>query len=508
MSQEFTRRDMIKAAAVAPLIGALSGVSEVTRAAGASDELARLDGIGQAALVRSGRVSPRELVEAAIRRIEAVNPQLNAVIEKRFEQALVQASSKTLPAGPLRGVPILIKDVAIAGERNYLGSELLAKVDMRSAETDEFVLRAERAGMIIVGRTNVPELLSAPTTESKLHGIAHNPWDLTRSTGGSSGGSGAAVAALMVPLAQASDGGGSTRIPASANGLVGLKPSRGRVSTSPSTTAWVDITPAKSWVTRSVRDTALGLDMVAGPGFADSIVAPQPERSYINEVGVDPGKLRIGFMRQLPGNVMPLDPEAVLAVERTAKLLADLGHHVEEKHPATLDTTEHFDLISRYWPIKVVQRLSDAQEKLGRLIREGEVEPGVFQMLQFAREKTVFDFGVTLKQIYGYSKRMLAWYGQGFDLLMTPTTGCAAPLLGTLTKPGVTRDAMLWGGFAPLFNLTGQPAISLPLHWTATGLPIGVQLAADLWREDMLIRVAAQLEAAQPWHDRVPAVHA
>jgi amidase len=499
---ELSRRDLLKAAAAAPLLAAGETLAASPIPA---DELARLDAIAQAELVRSGKVSARELVEAAIARIEAMDPKLNAVIERRFEQAL--AAAKHPADGPLRGVPILVKDVAIAGQPNYLGSELLAKLDLRPAETDEFVTRAERAGMIILGRTNVPELLSAPTTESRLHGPARNPWDVTRSTGGSSGGAGAAVAALMVAAAQASDGGGSTRIPASANGVVGLKPGRGRASLGPSTTEWVDITPTKSWVTRTVRDTALLLDIVAGPGFGDAIAAPPPARPYLSEVGADPGRLRIGFMRQLPGNPMPIEPEAVKAVERTAALLADLGHRVEESHPAPLDSTEHFELISRYWPVKVVQRLSDAEQKLGRPIREDELEPGTYQLLSYAREKSLFEFGVTLKRIYDYSKRMLAWYRQGFDLLLTPMTGCAPPPLGVLSAPGQTRQALLWGGFAPIANLTGQPAMSLPLHWTPQGLPLGVQLVADLWREDLLIRVAAQLEQARPWHGRVPPVH-
>jgi amidase len=506
MSDSISRRDVLKAAAAAPLLGVAANV--IAADSKRPDELARLDAIGQAELVRSGKISPRELVEAAIARIDAINPQLNAVIDKRYEQAIARATSKTLPDGPLKGVPVLLKDVAIANEPNFLGSELLAKIGTLPTETDEFVLRAERAGMIILGRTNVPELLSAPTTESKLHGPARNPWNLAHSTGGSSGGSGAAVAALMVAAAQASDGGGSTRIPASANGVVGLKPSRARVSASPSTTSWIDITSAKSWHTRSVRDTALLLDVVAGYGFADTIEAPPQTRPYFSEVGAAPGKLSIGFMKKLPGNIAPLDPEAVTAVENAAKLLASLGHHVEEANPAPFSTTEHFELIMAYWPIKVVQRLSDAEAKLGRPIREDELEPNVYPMLKEAREKSMYDFGVALKRIYDYSKAALRWYQQGFDLLLTPATGCAAPLLGVLGKPGVQREGMLWGGFAPLMNITGQPAISLPLHWTATGLPLGVQLAADIGREDLLIRVASQIETAAPWQQRVPPAHA
>jgi len=501
------RRDALKFTAVAPLLaGRESGAA--SRAPAQSDQLARLDAIDQAELVRRGEVSARELVEAAIRRIEAINPTLNAVVERRFELALQRADAKDLPNGPLRGVPTLLKDASIAGAPNYIGSELLAKLDIQGQYTDEFVLRTERAGMIIIGRTNMPELLSAPTTESRLHGPARNPWDTTRSTGGSSGGAAAAVAALMVPAAHASDGGGSTRIPASANGVVGLKPSRGRVTMSPSSTDWIDITPARGWVTRSVRDTALLLDIVAGAGPGDTLTAAAPMRPYLQEVGVDTGRLRIGFMRQMPGkNVMP-DPDAVRAVEAAARLLSDLGHHVDESHPAPLDTTEHFELIRQYWPVKVVQRLSEAEAKLGRPIREGEIEPGTFQMLRKARETSMVEFGVLLKRIHQYSLRMLEWYRQGFDVLLTPTTGSVAPPLGTLTRSDAVPDLMRWGAFTPLVNLTGLPAISLPMYWTPAGLPLGIQLIGNIWREDMLIRLSAQLEAAQPWQQRVPPVHA
>ena len=506
MSNRISRRDLVKAGLAAPVVAALGSAMGESGPAAAADELATLDAVAQADLVKKGEVSPRELVEAAIKRIEAVNPKLNAVIDFRFEKALALASSKELPNGPLKGVPILVKDVAIAGEANYLGSRLLAKVGLLPTQTDEFVHRAEKAGMIILGRTNVPELMSSPTTESLLHGPARNPWNPEHSTGGSSGGAASAVASLMVAAAQASDGGGSTRIPASACGVVGLKPSRGRVSSGPSGAEWMDITASKSWGTRTVRDTALLLDVVAGPGPGDTVTAKPQARPYLAETLTEPGKLRIGFMRQLPGNTMPLDPEAVEAVERAAKLLSSLGHHVEESHPAPLNTTEHFELIGQYWPIKVARRLGDAEKKLGRPIREDELEPGVYRLLKAAREASVFDFGATLQRIQDYTQRMLAWYGQGFDLLLTPTTGRAAPPLGVLNVPGVSRDLMLWGGFTPLVNLTGQPAISLPLHWTKEGMPLGVQLVADIWREDLLVRVATQLEQAQPWKQRLPAV--
>jgi amidase len=470
-----------------------------------ADELASIDAVGQADLIRKGELSARDAVQAAIDRIEAVNPRLNAVIDKQYERALARAEE--MRGGPFRGVPILIKDVAVKGQPNDLGCEALAKVALRPTETEEFAMRVERAGLVVLGRTNVPELLSAATTESRLHGACRSPWDPTRSCGGSSGGAGSAVAALLVPAAQASDGGGSTRIPAGANGLVGLKPSRGRVTTSPEATHWVDITNTKGWLTRTVRDTAALLDVVAGSSFADTIVAPAPARPYACEVGADPGRLRIGLMRQSPGNALPIGEEAVGAVDHAAELLIGLGHTVEEAHPSPLDSTEHFDLILSYWSIKVAQRLWSVEEKLGRRLEEQELEPTSFRMLTFAREHSMAEFAKTLQKIYEYTTRTLAWYRRGFDLLLTPTVGCPPPKLGAMIDPAQPQLQMQWGAFTPFANLTGQPAISVPLYWTASGLPLGIQLVADVWREDLLIRVASQLEAAEPWHRRIPPIH-
>jgi len=216
--------------------------------------------------------------------------------------------------------------------------------------------------------------------------------------------------------------------------------------------------------------------------------------------------LRIGMMTELPGSTVPVDAEAVKAVERVAAVLTDMGHVVEDSRPEPLRTLEHFSLILRYWPSKVAARLMGAEKALGRPIREGEIEPGSFQMLQYAREHSIADFARTLADIHDYSMRVMQWFDDGYDLLLTPATGSAAPLLGTLSEGGANAEAERWAGFAPIANITGLPAISLPLHWTAEGLPIGVQFIGNRWRDDLLMQMAGQMEQALPWHGRKPPV--
>jgi len=502
------RRSFIKAASLPLASAAMGGTATAASAALAHDHFADLDTVALADLVRTRQASAREIVNAAISRIELLNPQINAVIDTYFDVALKQLEQSDHTNSPFQGVPILIKDVNIEGVTNFAGSRLLASIDYRADHTDVFVKRAQAAGLTILGRTNVPEFYSAPTTEPEYHGACRNPWNLERSTGGSSGGSGAAVAAHMVSAAQASDGGGSTRIPASANGLVGLKQSRGLVSMSPSGTDWIDITTTKNWLTRSVRDLAALMDLVVGPGPGDTLVAPRSAVAFADAIKQAPKSLRIGMMAELPGSRVPVDPEAVKAVERVAAVLNDMGHVVEDSRPEPLRTLEHFSLILRYWPSKVAARLMGAEKALGRPIREGEIEPGSFQMLQYAREHSIADFAETLAMIHDYSMRVLRWFDDGYDLLLTPTTGCAAPRLGVLSQASANAEAERWAGFAPIVNITGQPAISVPLHWTDDGLPIGVQLIGNRWSDQLLVQVAQQLEDAMPWAHRRPKVSA
>ena len=470
------------------------------------DELARIDAIETARLIKKKDITPTEAVEAAIARIEAINPELNAVIETWFEKAL-EAAASNLPIAPFRGVPILVKDVFAAGDKNYMGSRALAKADFRASETSAGYDRIKQSGMIMLGRTNVPEFYSAATTESRLHGPCLNPWETSHSVGGSSGGSGAAVAAGLVAAAQASDGGGSTRVPASANGLVGLKPSRGRTSLGPSRTDWMDIMSTSGWLTRSVRDTAALMDVLSGPWVGDSLVARNTSISLLTAMKKKPKKLRIGLVKSLPHGLPNFDPEAVKAVELTASLLASLGHEVDESAPAEYTTTEHFELYRRYLPIKVATRIGALETQLGRAITEDELEPGTFRMLSYAKEHSMFEFADTLKKILDYSRRIFAWHESGFDLLLTPTTGTSAPKIGVLSG-GPSPEVVKWGALAPISNLTGQPAISVPLHMTKSGMPLGSQLIALPGQDALLVQVAAQLESAAPWTERRPDVHA
>ncbi|SCW90557.1 amidase [Sphingobium faniae] len=460
-----------------------------------------------AGAIRKGEISPRESVEAAIRRIESVDPRLNAVIWNRFDEALHEAD--TAPRDrPLSGVPVLLKDVALEGAPFHHGSKLLAGLDWRFPVTDLFTERLCKAGAVVLGYTNIPEFLSAPTTESRLSGACRNPWNPDHSAGGSSGGAGAAVAALMVPAAQSSDGGGSSRIPASANGLFTIKTCRGRTPLAPSSATWLDISNSKSFETRSVRDFALLLDVVAGVDGRETLGALPPSRPFSQEPGAPVGKLRIGYTATGGGSSAPSHPESQKALKGAIALLQSLGHEVEEAAPDTFLSEESFAIIRGYWPSKIALQAAVVEKRLGRALSADDLEPATYAMLEFARQQSTAEFVAALDHIREFTARSLTWW-KTYDLLLTPTTGSPPPLLGAITgaDPKSRAAATLWGRFTPYANITGQPAASLPLHWTADGLPVGVQLIADSYREDLLLRIAAQLEEAQPWAGHVPPIH-
>ncbi|WP_127784385.1 amidase [Rhodococcus sp. X156] len=471
-----------------------------------TDALRWTDAHGQAQLVADGELTPLELVDAAIERIERLDPQVNAVVSERFEQARAEASAD-LPDGPFRGVPLLLKDIAAhsTGDPLYAGTSFLRERDWRSDHDSAFVARLKRAGFVILGKTTTPELAGAITTEPLATGPTRNPWDTARSTGGSSGGAAAVVAAGMVPVAHGSDGGGSIRIPASECGLVGLKPTRARVSMAPDAgEGWMGLS-AHGVLSRTVRDTAALLDVMSGAEPGDPYPAPPLARPLAAEVGADPGRLRIGVLDHPAMAGASADPDAAAAVNATAKLLAELGHHVEVSHPAAMGDT---DLWAHYGAVVSSSMAAEADrwaEVLGTSV-DTLLEPVTAGSVTGGRAITAAQLLATTRWINRYQRRMATWWAEdGFDVLLSPVLNGVPPEIGWLTHPEqrLERTVQLLQ-YTPQLNITGQPAISLPLHWTAGGLPVGVQLAGAYGREDVLVRLAAQLEQAQPWADRHP----
>lgn len=480
-----------------------------------TDDLSHLDATAQAELVRSGEASPLELVEAAIERVERVNPLLNAVITPLYDGARAQAASEHLPDGPLRGVPFVLKDLSAhsAGDPFHEGMAFLKERDWTEREDTVLAARFRSAGLITIGKTNTPELGILPTTEPAAYGPTRNPWDTSRSTGGSSGGSAAAVAAGLVPIGHANDGGGSIRIPASECGLVGLKPTRARVSSGPEFGDVMGGLTCELVVSRSVRDTALVLDAVHGMAPGDPYAAPDPTRPFLEELGAAPGRLRVGVMTQSPGGVSAVHPDCVAAVEAAGRLLESVGHHVDVSHPKALDDPEYAGHFITNWAAGAAWELDYWVRRTGDEIGPADVEPLTWALAELGRSSTAAEWLWSREWLQANAREIAAWWTEGHDLLLTPTIAEPPPPLGTFDSPpdnplhGLFRAAEVVP-FTPPFNGTGQPAISLPLHWNADGLPIGVQLVARFGREDVLLRVAAQLEAAQPWSDRSPPVHA
>ncbi len=460
-----------------------------------------------AALVRSGAASPLELVDDAIDRIRRLDPVLNAVVHERFDAAR-DAARGPIPDGPFRGVPFLVKDLGceMAGEPHTMGNRALADIDAR-AGVDAFVYESIRAaGLLTLGRTNTPEFGGTITTESEAFGPCRNPWDTDRSTGGSSGGSAAAVAAGMVPMAHAGDGGGSIRIPASECGLVGLKPSRGRISHGPGAgESWAGAT-TDGVVTRSVRDTASMLDVLGGRRTGDPYTAPPPSRPFVDEVGADPGRLRIGLAPTHPG--VETDPECVAAVEAAGPLLEALGHHVELAQPADFFDEEMSRHFVRIVAVATVLDLDHVAAAIGRAVTEDDVEASSWRMAEIGRGVTAVDYVRSIDWVHAWSRRLHAWW-ERFDVLVTPVIAVPPPPIGWLSDPDHGGERLRRTmQFTAQFNLSGQPAVSLPLHWTADELPVGVQFAGPADDEALLIRLASQLESAAPWADRLPPVHA
>jgi len=470
-----------------------------------------LDATAQAGLVASGAVSAAELVDAAITRIEALNPALNAVIHERFEQARSEVRDATVadgtPIGPLHGVPFLVKDAVChtAGDPFHCGMRLLKRLRWTEPDDTWLAARFRRAGLVFVGKTNTPELATSVTTEPIAYGATHNPWDLTRSPGGSSGGAAAAVAAGMVAIAHGNDMGGSIRFPASMCGIVGLKPTRARTTLGPDFGEYWGPLTHEHVLARSVRDTALVLDAVSGAGPGDPYTAPPPTRPFRTEVTVSPGSLRIGLRTRRRDGVES-DPECCRAVQRTGDLLESLGHQVEWVEVPALD--DPIDgAFGTVMTVAVASDLARWSARTGVALTADDVEPGNLFLGEVGSAVTGVEYAGAIERMQTWSRRLAPWWDD-HDILVTPTSPEPPVHLGVLapTNPDPSVGVRMAGlvTFAIPFDVTGQPAISLPLHWTAAGLPIGVQLVGAYGREDVLLRISAQLEQAAPWKDRHP----
>jgi amidase len=474
-----------------------------------ADQTRWMDAVDQAALVAAGHVSPSELLEAAIERIERIDPALNAVTIRWFDAARETAAGE-LPHGPFRGVPFLLKDLfaEYAGQTISNGNVALKNARLIADADSTLVSRHRAAGLVIAGRTNSPELGSVPTTEPAAWGATRNPWDTTRTPGGSSGGAAAAVASGMIPFAHASDGGGSIRIPASCCGLVGLKPSQGRITMGPARDE--SGLSVQHCVSRTVRDSAALLDATLGPGVGDTVIAPASAGPYVEELGMDPGRLRIGILDHHPqgGTV---DAECTEATRNVGVLLESLGHTVEPAWPKALEDTSSGATFGALWSANMGVSRRRIEEQLGSPLADDELEPMNRAQADFAAHFTAVDYVLALSAVAQYRRAIQSWWHEGWDLLLTPTLAKLPLALGTLVPdPADPMEIMRRAGefvpFTPPFNMSGQPAVSLPLEWTADGLPVGVQLVAAYGREDVLFRVASQLEEAKPWAGRTPNV--
>ncbi len=473
------------------------------------DDYSRHDACGLAELVRRKEVSAEELVRVALEALHRVNPKLNAVIDVREAQAL-EALKQGLPEGPLRGVPFLLKDVGAyaADMPSEMGSRLARGVVF--PQDSALMARFRRAGLVLLGRTNAPELGNNATTEPVLHGPTRNPWDVGRSPGGSSGGAAAAVASGIVPVAHANDAGGSIRIPASLCGVFGLKPTRSRNSLGPGAGDFVFGMGVEHVVTRSVRDSAAVLDATQGAEPGDAYVAPPPSRPYLEEVGRAPGRLRVALMTQAPSGT-PVSPVCVEAAVAAARLCEELGHDVTEAAPAH-DAERFLDALITLWTAALSFLTHAVGEATGRALGPDTLEATTWAAARHGEALSALELQRALA-VYNLVSRQVGAFFEHYDVLLSPTVAAPPFPLGFLdaNTPRAARDwyAFIFGQcpFTSLFNATGQPAMSVPLHWSADGLPIGVQFVGRFADEATLFRLAGQLEQARPWAQRRPPVH-
>jgi amidase len=491
-------------------------------------DYSRYDALGLAELVRTGQTSPRELVDAAIERIESLNPRLNAVVHKMFERARRTADGN-LPDGPFRGVPFLLKDLLswFEGEPITSGSRLFR--DFIAPHDTEIVKRYRRAGVIVVGKTNTPEFGLVPYTEPELFGPCRNPWDVSRTPGGSSGGSAAAVASGMVPMAGGGDGGGSIRIPAGCCGVFGLKPTRGRTPTGPLHGDIWRGAVVEHVITRSVRDSAAMLDAIAGPDVGAPYYATPPDVPFLRAVATPPGRLKIAF------SVAPMlghsvHPDCQRAVRDAARLLESLGHDVEEANLPVDRATFNKAFLTQVCAESRAE-LEDAKALLGRNPTRRDVEPATWALVLIGGAISAGDYAAAVRLLQRAGRRIGEFF-ERYAILVTPTVATPPFPIGALQPPPGERLAIKiigalgsgrvlqaagaldkaadtvfdWMAFTPVANVTGQPAMSLPLAKSSEGLPVGVDFLGRYGDEATLFRLAAQLEQAAPWKDQHPPV--
>jgi len=478
------------------------------------DELIGYDAIALGELIQKGEIKPIELLELVIQRIERVNPKLNAVIHKMYDQAREIATKK--PKGMFGGVPFLLKDLVAEYEGAPFHEGSIAVKGYISKIDTELVKRQKACGLIVVGKTNTPEFGNLPTTEPVVSGATANPWDPSLTPGGSSGGSAAAVAAGIVPMAHGNDGGGSIRVPASCCGVFGLKPTRGRNPFGPLFGDGFSTLAHEHALTLSVRDSAALLDVTSGPDLGDPYWAPPNERPFLEEVGQDPGRLRIGLLACVPEGWSPddqLHPDCENAAKDVAQLCEGLGHIVEEIAPKKLSYPGLYKTFGTMWSCLLSRFVAYWEEELGKKLTEDQLEYTTWATYQAGLKRSGADYLGALEEMQRFSRKMARWYHDGsYDLILSPTMRIPPIKLGAFDL--VPDDPMRWaklssafGALTCVYNGTGQPAMSVPLFWNDDNIPIGVQFAGRFGDEATLFRLAAQLEQARPWADRKPPIH-
>jgi amidase len=493
-------------------------------------EYDRYDALGLAELVRQGEVTPTELCREAIERIERINPKINAVVTPMYDQGR-KSASEFLADAPFAGVPFLLKDLisTYAGVPTSQGCRALKNVIPE--HDSEMVVRFKKAGVVILGKTNTPEFGLLAITEPELFGPCRNPWSIDRTPGGSSGGSAAAVAAGLVPVASGGDGGGSIRIPAAYCGLFGLKPSRGRNPSGPDLGSIWHGAVQEHVITRSVRDSAAMLDATQGADTGAPYEIRLPEGSFLEEVEKDPGQLKIAFNTQSPLGT-PVHPECVQAVEETAHLLNDLGHSLEESRPDIDGLAIARSFLAAYYG-EMAADIAGLEKILGRKASPGDVEPVTWMLNLLGRSYSSGHLAAALHE-WDHAARMMGLFFKKYDLYLTPTTAYPPARIGELQpKPAeammmkvvntlrlgwlmkasgiveqMAKDSLMRTPFTQVANLCGLPAISVPLYWTADGLPCGSHFSGPFGDEATLFRLATQLESARPWFEKRPSVTA